>query len=183
MGPVRVTEGLADRLRAAIEGKTARVAVIGQGYVGLPLAVEFARAGFRVAGVETDPARVAALSRGESYIPDVPAGQLQDALQNGRFRPTAELEALAEQDAIVVCVPTPLRKSRDPDISYVLAAAEAIARHLRPGQLIVLESTTYPGTTEEVLLPSCKVAGSAPGRTSTSPSRRSGSTPGTPSTP
>lgn len=144
---------LAEHLRAAIEGKSARVAVVGQGYVGLPLAVELARSGFRVTGIETDLERVAALTRGESYIPDVPSGQLQDVLHAGRFRATAALDALAEQDTIVVCVPTPLRKSRDPDISYVLAAAEAIARHLRPGQLIVLESTTYPGTTEELLLP------------------------------
>ncbi|HEV8586842.1 MAG TPA: nucleotide sugar dehydrogenase [Methylomirabilota bacterium] len=136
-----------------IEDKTARIAVIGQGYVGLPLAVEFARSGFRVTGIDADPARVAALARGESYIPDVPEGDLRAVLEAGRFVATCETAALAEQDAIVICVPTPLRKSKDPDISSVLAAAGEVARHLRPGQLVVLESTTFPGTTDEVLLP------------------------------
>jgi UDP-N-acetyl-D-glucosamine dehydrogenase len=141
------------RLQAKIETRTARLAIIGQGYVGLPLAVEFARAGFQVTGVEADAERVTALRRGESYISDVPSEMLQALTTAGRFHAVTDLSTLPEQDAIVICVPTPLRKSRDPDISYVVAAADSIATQLRAGQLIVLESTTYPGTTEEVLLP------------------------------
>ena len=151
-------------LQARLEEKTARVAVVGQGYVGLPLAVEFARARFRVTGLDTDPARVAALNRGESYIPDVPAALLADVVQAGHFDATTDSGRLAEQDAIVICVPTPLRKSREPDVSHVVAAAEAVAARLRPGQLVVLESTTYPGTTEELLLPMFERGGLQVGR-------------------
>lgn len=140
-------------LQTRIEDKTARVAIVGQGYVGLPLAVEFARAGFRVTGLEADTERVAALTRGESYIPDVPTEVLQQVIQAGRFAATSDVSVLASEDVIVLCVPTPLRKSRDPDVSHVVAAARDVARCLAPGQLVVLESTTYPGTTEEVLLP------------------------------
>ena len=140
-------------LAERIEGKTARIAVIGQGYVGLPLAVEFARSGFRVTGIDADAARVASLLRGDSYIADVDDGHLREILDAGRFTATSDPAVLAEQDAIVICVPTPLRKSKEPDISYVLAAAGDVARHLRRGQLVVLESTTFPGTTQEVLLP------------------------------
>jgi UDP-N-acetyl-D-glucosamine dehydrogenase len=140
-------------LETLIETKAARLAVIGQGYVGLPLAVEFARSGFRVTGIDADPERVAALTRGRSYIPDVPTEHLQEVIQAGRFAATSDVAVLAEQDAIVICVPTPLRKAKDPDMAYVVAAAGDVARCLRPGQLVVLESTTYPGTTEEVLLP------------------------------
>ena len=142
-----------------IEQKVARVAVVGQGYVGLPLAVELARAGFHVTGLETDPERVAALTRGDSYIPDVPSEALQDVLQAGRFSATTDRGVLASQDAIIICVPTPLRKSKDPDISHVVSAAEAVAAHLQRGQLVILESTTYPGTTDEVLLPTFQRGG------------------------
>ncbi len=151
-------------LPARIEAKTARIAILGQGYVGLPLALEFARCGFRVTGMDADPARVAALGRGDSHVPDVPGGELQAALQDGRYLATSDTGALTEQDAIIICVPTPLRKSKDPDISYIVAAAEDVARHLRPGQLVVLESTTYPGTTEEVLLPMFERGGLAAGK-------------------
>jgi UDP-N-acetyl-D-glucosamine dehydrogenase len=140
-------------LKQRIEERTARIAVIGQGYVGLPLAVEFASSGFHVTGIDTDSTRVQALMRGESHIPDVPEGQLRAVLDSGRFAATLDTSVLRDHDAIVICVPTPLRKSRDPDISYVVAAATEVARNLRPGQLVVLESTTYPGTTEEVLVP------------------------------
>jgi len=140
-------------LQAKIEDKSARVAIVGQGYVGLPLAVEFAQAGFRVTGLEVDGARVAALMRGESYISDVPSEVLQQVIQAERFTATSDVGVLAEQDVIVLCVPTPLRKSKDPDVSHIVAAAREVARGLRSGQLVVLESTTYPGTTEEVLLP------------------------------
>ncbi len=147
-----------------IEAKTARVSVVGQGYVGLPLAVEFARCGFRVTGIEVDSERIAALTRGKSYIPDVPSEHVGEAVQSGRYRATSDMRALADQDAIIICVPTPLRKSKEPDISHVVAAAEEVARYLRVGQLVVLESTTYPGTTDEVLLPLFEKGGLKAGR-------------------
>jgi UDP-N-acetyl-D-glucosamine dehydrogenase len=140
---------LADRIRS----HDARLAIIGQGYVGLPLAVEFARAGFSFSGVDTDPDRVGTLNVGRSYIPDVDSAELEGLLRQGRYVATAEAGVVADSDAVIICVPTPLGKSKDPDISFVMAAAEQVAAHLRPGQLIVLESTTYPGTTEELLLP------------------------------
>jgi UDP-N-acetyl-D-glucosamine dehydrogenase len=140
-------------LQSKIESKAARIAIVGQGYVGLPLAVEFARSGFRVTGIDSDSGRVQMLRRGESYIPDVPSEHLQEVIDAGRFDATSDMAILREPDAIVICVPTPLRKFKDPDISYVLAAAQEVGRHLRPGQLVILESTTYPGTTEELLLP------------------------------
>src|SRR3989475_2183994 len=140
-------------LSRRIATHTARVSIIGQGYVGLPLAVAFAEAGFPVTGLDTDPDRVAALASGHSHVPDVPSKQLQTLLRAGRYKVTTEPAVLAESDVIVICVPTPLRKSKDPDISYVVAASEEAATRFRPGQLIILESTTYPGTTEELLLP------------------------------
>jgi UDP-N-acetyl-D-glucosamine dehydrogenase len=151
-------------LAQKLEARTARVCVIGQGYVGLPLAVEFAHAGFSVAGIDLDVDRVSALNAGRSYIPDVDSARLQALLATGRYVATGELTALAEADAIVICVPTPLRKSKDPDISFVLSAAGEVAQRLRPGQLIVLESTTYPGTTDEVLLPMFEGRGLKAGR-------------------
>jgi UDP-N-acetyl-D-glucosamine dehydrogenase len=146
------SEGTA-RLRNALQTRTARIGVVGLGYVGLPMAIEFARAGFPVTGVEVDAERCRSLASGHSYIADLADADLQAVLQDGRFRPTSSVESLAEVDAVIICVPTPLRKSKDPDLTAILAAGEAIAAHLRPGQLVVLESTTYPGTTEEILLP------------------------------
>src|SRR5882724_10086933 len=139
-------------LSRRIATHTARLTIIGQGYVGLPLAVEFAKAGFSVAGLDTDPDRIAALATGPSLVPDVRSGELQALLRAGRYQATAEPPVLAESDAVIICVPTPLRKSKDPDISYVVAASREVATRFRPGQLIILESTTYPGTTEELLL-------------------------------
>jgi UDP-N-acetyl-D-glucosamine dehydrogenase len=129
------------------------VGVVGLGYVGLPLAVAFARAGFPVIGVDADPARAALLAAGASPVEDVPAAELAPLVRSGRLAVRASAEALGEAEAIVICVPTPLGKSKEPDISFIVAAADAVARVLRPGSLVVLESTTYPGTTEEVLLP------------------------------
>jgi len=140
-------------LKTKIEDRSARIAVVGQGYVGLPLAVEFAQAGFQVTGIDADGDRVQALMRGDSYIPDVPSAHLQSMIAAGRYAASADPAALAGQDVVVLCVPTPLRKSKDPDVSHVVAAAGDVARYLTPGQLVVLESTTYPGTTDEVLLP------------------------------
>jgi UDP-N-acetyl-D-glucosamine dehydrogenase len=146
-------QGQAMSLHDRIDSKSARVAIIGQGYVGLPLALELARSGFKVAGIDTDHDRVASLNQGKSHIPDAPSELLTEMIQASRFLAKSGMETLSEQDVIVICVPTPLRKSKDPDISYVVAAADEVARHLHRGQLIILESTTYPGTTEELLLP------------------------------
>ena len=140
-------------LSRRISARTARLTIIGQGYVGLPLAVEFAKAGFPVVGFDTDPDRVAALGTGRSHVPDVRSEELQTLLRVGRYRATAEPAILADSDAVIICVPTPLRKSKDPDISYVVGASREVATRFRPGQLVILESTTYPGTTEELLLP------------------------------
>jgi UDP-N-acetyl-D-glucosamine dehydrogenase len=140
-------------LTKRIEAREAQLVVVGQGYVGLPLAVAFAEAGFRVTGLDTDLDRVGRLALGQSGISDVSSDRLQACIRAGRYGATGDPAVLAEADGIVICVPTPLRKSKDPDISYVAAAAEQVARHLRGGQLVILESTTYPGTTEELLLP------------------------------
>lgn len=144
--------------------RTARLGVIGLGYVGLPLAIEFARAGFEVVGIDVDPDKVDQLGRGESYIKDVPSAHVKEAVESGKFRATTDFSALAEVDTIDICVPTPLSKTRDPDISYIDAAAEEICRYQQPGQLIVLESTTYPGTTEEVILPRLAADGRVVGK-------------------
>jgi UDP-N-acetyl-D-glucosamine dehydrogenase len=151
---------LLDRL----EQRTASLAVVGLGYVGLPLAVEFASAGFATYGLDVDPDRLSTLARGESYIGDVPTARVQALVASGRLRPSSEPGVLREADAISICVPTPLRKTKDPDLSYVVGAVEQVSAHLRRGQLVVLESTTYPGTTEEVLLPRLQATGLAAGR-------------------
>jgi UDP-N-acetyl-D-glucosamine dehydrogenase len=146
---------LADR----IERREARIGVIGLGYVGLPLAVEFARAGFDVTGFDVDAAKVAAISAGHSYIPDVGQQDLAAMVEAGRLRASTDMSRLRDMDAIDICVPTPLRKTRDPDLSYVVQAVDAVKAQLRPGQLIILESTTYPGTTEEVVRPALEEGG------------------------
>ncbi|HXE81534.1 MAG TPA: nucleotide sugar dehydrogenase [Vicinamibacterales bacterium] len=151
---------LLDRL----ERRTATVAVLGLGYVGLPLAVEFASAGFSTCGLDVDSERIRTLSRGESYIGDVPTARLQALVSSGRLRPSDDSAVIAEADAVCICVPTPLRKTKDPDLSYVIGAVEQVGAHLRRGQLVVLESTTYPGTTEEVVLPRLQGTGLVPGR-------------------
>ena len=143
----------ATQLIERIAQREARVAIIGLGYVGLPLAVVFAEAGFQVVGIDLDPRKVEAITRGESYIEDIPTARLAPLARAGRLTATSDFAALRACDTVSICVPTPLNKTGDPDISYIIAAAEQIARHLRPGMLIVLESTTYPGTTTEVILP------------------------------
>ncbi len=144
---------LGSRLEERLKSRSATVGVVGLGYVGLPLAVAFARAGFRVIGVDADPSRTTLLAGGVSPVEDVPAAELAPLVQSGRLAIHSSSEALGEADAIVICVPTPLGKSKEPDISFIVAAADGVARVLRPGTLVVLESTTYPGTTDEVLLP------------------------------
>jgi len=140
-------------LNQHIEARTSRLAIVGQGYVGLPVAVEFAATGFSVTGLDTDPDRVAALSLGQSCSPDVTNTDLMALLREGRYQATTDFGVLERSDVVIICVPTPLRKSKDPDIACVVAAGEAVAARFRPGQLVVLESTTYPGTTDELLLP------------------------------
>ena len=141
------------QLLGKIADRQAVVAVAGLGYVGLPLAVEFASAGFPVLGLDVDADKVRTLNAGGSYIDDVPAESVHGLVEAGRFRATCDYDDLRAADAISICVPTPLRKTRDPDMSYISQAALSIAEICRPGMLIVLESTTYPGTTEEIILP------------------------------
>ena len=148
-----------ESLKQKLEGRTAAAAVIGLGYVGLPLAMEIAAAGFKVVGIDLDRNKIAHLREGKSYISDVPSDTVAAAAQAGKFTPTADFNALRDVDTVSICVPTPLSKSRDPDISFILAATAEIRKHLRKGQLIVLESTTYPGTTEELILPELEAAG------------------------
>ena len=136
-----------------IRDKRARVGVVGLGYVGLPLAVEFARQGFNAVGFEVDESKAAAISAGQSYIGDVQSSAIKELVTKERLRATTEFGELTNCDVIIICVPTPLRKTKEPDVSYILAAAEEITKNLRRGQVIILESTTYPGTTDEVLLP------------------------------
>ena len=142
-----------DRLRTRIEDRSARVGVAGLGYVGFPLALEFARAGFSVTGIDPDAHRVACVNRGESYIEDVRSADVAAARHAGRLEARSGWDVVPELDAVVICVPTPFNPNREPDLSYVRAATGEIAGRLRPGQLVVLESTTYPGTTDEVLVP------------------------------
>jgi UDP-N-acetyl-D-glucosamine dehydrogenase len=142
-----------EQLLERIDRRAARVGIIGLGYVGLPLAVVFAEAGFAVVGIDLDPRKVEALGRGESYIEDIPSARLAPLVVRAASSATTDFAALAECDAVSICVPTPLSKTGDPDISYIISATEQIARYLHPGMLVVLESTTYPGTTSEVILP------------------------------
>jgi len=143
----------AETLKGKIENRTARVGVIGLGYVGLPLAVEFAAAGFHVTGFDIDASKVSAVNAGKSYIGDVAEAHLADVVRAGRLKATANMAELGDMDVIDICVPTPLNKTRDPDLSFVVKSVDAVKAHLRKGQLIILESTTYPGTTDEVVQP------------------------------
>jgi len=142
-----------DRLLQKIADHDAHVAVIGLGYVGLPLAVGFAKAGFRVMGIDVDTGRVERLKRGVSYVKDIPSPDVKSLVETGRFVATNEFHYLAEADVCCICVPTPLNKTKDPDVSFIVEATRAVKAGLRQGQLIVLESTTYPGTTRELVLP------------------------------
>ena len=151
--------GWKDSLERKIKDRTARVHVIGLGYVGLSLAVELARAGFVVRGIDIDLERVTRLNRGQSYLVDVATETLAPLVADGRLTGTTEFDEVGEADALIICVPTPLRKSKEPDISFIVAALESLLPHLHQGQLVVLESTTFPGTTEEVVLPRLESAG------------------------
>ena len=144
---------VAAELKKRITNKTARVGVLGLGYVGLPLAVEFARAGFDVTGIDVQQSKVDLFNSGQSYIKDVKDGVFEPLVRSGKLRATTDFSVIRELDTIDICVPTPLRKTKDPDMSYVISATDAIAEYIHPGLLVMLESTTYPGTTDELLLP------------------------------
>jgi len=152
------------KLIDTIRRREARCGIIGLGYVGLPLALEFARAGLHTVGIDVDPAKVDAITAGRSYITDVHDAEIKEQVDAGRFRATTDFAVIAELDTINICVPTPLRKTKDPDLTYVVAAVNEIRRYLRRGQLVILESTTYPGTTEEVVQPTLESGGLEVGR-------------------
>jgi UDP-N-acetyl-D-glucosamine dehydrogenase len=149
------TGSLVERLKA----RSTKAGVIGLGYVGLPLAIEFAKAGLTVVGVDLDTRKVETLGKGESYIGDVAASDVAEMVKAGRFKATTDFSVLSDVDTINICVPTPLRKTKDPDLSYIVASVEEIAKYFKAGQLIILESTTYPGTTDEVVQPMLEAKG------------------------
>jgi UDP-N-acetyl-D-glucosamine dehydrogenase len=155
---------LAQALIQKLDSRTARAGVIGLGYVGLPLAVEFASGGLRTSGIDLDVSKVSTINSGSSYIPDVPDEQIRDVVQRGLLTATTDFSVLRELDTVNICVPTPLRKTKDPDLSYIVAATEQVGKHLHPGQLVILESTTYPGTTEEVVQPMLEAGGLKAGK-------------------
>jgi UDP-N-acetyl-D-glucosamine dehydrogenase len=155
---------IAAQLEQKIRSGSARVGILGLGYVGLPLSVEFVAAGLSVTGFDLASTKVEAVNRGESYIKDVPSDRLEPLTRQGRIRATTDFAGLGDCDGVVICVPTPLSKTKDPDLSMVVDAAKAIGARLRPGQLVVLESTTYPGTTEELILPILTEGGLVVGR-------------------
>ena len=151
-------------LKDKIKDRKARIGVIGLGYVGLPLAVEFAKQGFDVTGFDVDAPKVAEINAGRSYILDVATEDVSACVKAGRLRATMDMSKLGDMDAIDICVPTPLRKTRDPDLSYVVQSVDAVKAHLKAGQLIILESTTYPGTTDEVVQPALEEKGLKAGK-------------------
>src|SRR5712692_2227945 len=160
MIPELATAGtLAEQLLSRIELRTARVCVVGLGYVGLPLAETFAWGGFPVLGFDTDAEKVKKLRTGQSYIGHISSERVAELVDSGRFEATFNPNCFAEVDAVVICVPTPLTEAREPDLSYIINTGKAISKHLRRGQLVVLESTTYPGTTEELLRPILEESG------------------------
>lgn len=146
-------------LAEKIRNKTARVGVVGLGYVGLPLAVEYAEAGYHVTGIDLSAPKAERINGGESYIGDVPTETLAPLVKKGLLKATTDFSVIRELDTVNICVPTPLRKTKDPDMSYIVAACEEIARYFHPGLLVILESTTYPGTTDELVLPMLEKSG------------------------
>jgi UDP-N-acetyl-D-glucosamine dehydrogenase len=158
------TQPLAAALKRRIESSEVRAGVIGLGYVGLPLAVQFAKAGYEVVGIDIDARKVDALNGGASYIQDVPDGEVAALVAANRLSATTDFAAIAQLDSVNICVPTPLRKTKDPDVSYMVAAVTEVAKYLHPGMLVILESTTYPGTTEELAQPILEASGLRAGR-------------------
>jgi UDP-N-acetyl-D-glucosamine dehydrogenase len=149
----------ATQLRDRLNSRQARVGVVGLGYVGLPLAVEFGQSGLTAIGIDLDEVKIAAINGGTSYIPDVPSKSVAELIASGRLFATSDFSVVSTLDTITICVPTPLRKTKDPDMSYIIGAVESIAKHLHPGMLVVLESTTYPGTTEDLVQPILEQSG------------------------
>src|SRR4051812_18318541 len=139
-------------LERKIRDRTARVGIIGLGYVGLPLAVEFAGAGFTVTGIDVHESKVSQLNAGTSYVQDVSQATVRPLVESSKLAATTDFSVIRDLDTLDICVPTPLRKTKDPDMSYIVAACDEIARYLKPGTLVILESTTYPGTTDELVL-------------------------------
>src|SRR3989441_1350767 len=148
-----LSETTAKVLQEKIRNRTARVGIVGLGYVGLPLAVEFAKAGFTVTGIDLSESKTARLNAGESYVGDVSNATLKPLVEAGKLRATSDFSAVLELDTVNICVPTPLRKTKDPDMSFIVSACTEIAKYFHAGMLVILESTTYPGTTDEVVLP------------------------------
>jgi UDP-N-acetyl-D-glucosamine dehydrogenase len=142
-----------ETLLEKLQNKTAKVAVLGLGYVGLPFATVFAEAGFIVTGIDPDTRKVDLINQGKSYIPDVSTGQVESLVRQGKLNATTDFSALKDADAVSICVPTPLRKTGDPDLSFILSVTDDLAKYMHPGMVVVLESTTYPGTTREILEP------------------------------
>jgi UDP-N-acetyl-D-glucosamine dehydrogenase len=158
------TDTTAQVLAQKIRTHSARVGIVGLGYVGLPLAVEFAQAGFAVTGIDISEAKVQRVNAGDSYVGDVPSATLAPLVESGKLRATTDFAAVAELDTINICVPTPLRKTKDPDMSFIVSSCQEIANHFHPGMLVILESTTYPGTTDELVLPMLSKPGLEVGR-------------------
>jgi UDP-N-acetyl-D-glucosamine dehydrogenase len=156
---MQTTTAAATALEEKIRNRTARVGIIGLGYVGLPLAMEFAQAGFSVTGIDIQESKVSQLNRGESYVQDVPTDTVKKWVSGGKFRATSDFSTILDLDTINIAVPTPLRKTKDPDMSYIVSACQGTAKYLRPGKLVILESTTYPGTTDELVLPMLEASG------------------------
>ena len=150
---------LYNELRAKIQNKKVSIAIMGLGYVGLPIALEFAKKGYKVNGLDNNRGRVQKLKKGSSYIEDVSDKEIQKIISGGKFNVTTNDKILSSSDVVIVCVPTPLRKIKEPDISYIIHASRAIQKHIHPGQLIIVESTTYPGTTRDVILPELEKSG------------------------
>jgi len=157
-------EGAARVLGEKIRTRQARVGVVGLGYVGLPLAVEFAKAGFSVTGIDVSEEKVGRVNAGDSYVGDIPSATLAPLVEAGKLRATTDFRAAADLDTINICVPTPLRKTKDPDMSFIVSSCQEIARYFHSGMLVILESTTYPGTTDEVVLPMLSKGGLQVGR-------------------
>ena len=151
-------------LAGKILTRRARVGVVGLGYVGLPLAVEFARAGFTVTGIDISQEKVRRVNAGDSYVGDIPSTTLSPLVESGRLRATTDFSAVRDLDTINICVPTPLRKTKDPDMSFIVSSCADVVRYFHPGMLVILESTTYPGTTDELVLPMLAKSGLAVGR-------------------
>jgi UDP-N-acetyl-D-glucosamine dehydrogenase len=156
---VTQAQTIAENLQGKIRSRSARVGIVGLGYVGLPLAVEFARAGFEVTGIDVSQTKADRVNIGDSYVGDVPGAILKPLVESGKLRATSDFSAVRDLDTINICVPTPLRKTKDPDMSFIDSACQEIAQYFHPGLLVILESTTYPGTTDEVVLPMLSKSG------------------------